>query len=381
MKGGGTREWHMPDHLFDTDPALHEEAEALRAQHRESRRAGDQQHGEVTLRRGEVGDMQKLEWLWNGWLAAGKLHILAGMKGAGKTTAALDLLAQITVGGKWPDGTQAPLGDVLVWSGEDDIRDTILPRIYAASGDVTRVVYIGDVIVNGVKRGFDPGIDLPGLIKAARQIPDLKAIMIDPVVSIGTGDSHKNAETRRGLQPLVDLGNEKGAAIIGITHFTKNTQGRDPIERVTGSLAYGALPRVVWAAAHGENEDSPRKFVRIASNIGRCGGGFEYLLYQEPLTGFDFSAQRALWGKALSGTPAELLGDAHTRSQKLSAIKFLEDILASGPVPVNDIKAAATAHSLSWPTVERAKAKIGNIVAEQREKKWWWAKPAPKGEG
>lgn len=361
--------------IWEADPDLRAAAEVERLEHHRSKNgsAGEVQPT-IRLKNGELGIMKKVDWIWPGYIAAGKLHVIGGQKGAGKSTIVFDLFGQITIGGKWPDGTRAPLGDVLVWSGEDDIRDTILPRIYAAGGDVTRVHYIDSVIVGTTKRSFDPATDMLGLIEAARSIPNLKGIMVDPIVSASAGDSHKNAETRRGLQPLVDLATELGAAAIGITHFTKGTQGREPIERITGSLAFGALPRIVWAAAHGETEDSPRKFVRIASNIGKSGGGFEYLLRQDLLPGFDFTAQRCVWGKALSGTPVELLGDGQVQSQKLRALTFLDDILASGPVPVIDIKAAAVAHSISWPTVERAKTKLGTIVAEQKDKRWWWRK-------
>src|SRR4029077_12742515 len=109
--------------------------------------------------------------------------------------------------------------------------------------------------------------DMAALLVAIRNLPDLVAVLIDPVVSASPGDSHKNAETRRGLQPLIDLAVERNLAALGITHFTKGTAGKDPIERITGSLAYGAIPRVVWGAAKGESEEGPRKLVRIASNI------------------------------------------------------------------------------------------------------------------
>src|SRR3954468_15666343 len=91
--------------------------------------------GMVTLRSGAGYRMEKINWFWPGWLAGGKLHVLAGQKGAGKSSVVFDLLAKITCGGKWPDGTPAPLGTVLIWSGEDDIADTILPRFVAAGGD------------------------------------------------------------------------------------------------------------------------------------------------------------------------------------------------------------------------------------------------------
>ena len=216
----------------------------------------------VRLRHGGTYKMQKIEWVWPGWFARGKFQILGGLKGAGKSTLVFTLAAEITTGGKFPDGSQAPLGDVLIWSGEDDIADTILPRIAAAGGDIKRVYFPDRVNDQGEKRRFDPATDMPLLLEAARGIPKLKLIIIDPIVNASKADSHKNAETRRGLQPVVDFAEERRIALIGITHFTKNTQGKNPIERITGTLAYGALPRVVMCAAKA-SEEAPRRFIRI----------------------------------------------------------------------------------------------------------------------
>jgi putative DNA primase/helicase len=342
----------------------------------------------LRLRRGGEYQMRKVSFIWPGWLARGKLHLLGGQKGTGKSTIAFDLLAQITVGGKFPDGTPAPIGDVLIWSGEDDIEDTILPRLVVAGGDPARVCFIDGIIVDGVQRAFDPATDMRDLLIAAREIPELKAALIDPIVSATPGDSHKNSETRRGLQPLVDLAVERNIAMLGITHFTKGTQGQDPIERITGSLAFGAIPRIVWAAAKGDSEDGPRKLVRIASNIGKSGGGFEYLLRQDLLLDHDFTAQRIVWGKRLDGSPLELLETGQGQSKKMQAIALLDELLINGPVPVEDIREAAKANSISWPTIERAKSEAKTIQATQagklrtlglltdddKKRGWYWRK-------
>lgn len=328
--------------------------------------------GQIQIKRGTGYQMQKISWAWPGWLAHGKMHILGGQKGAGKSTIGFDLFAQITCGGKWPDGTPSPLGDALIWSGEDDIEDTILPRIAVAGGDLQRVCFIDGIVVNGVKRAFDPGTDMLSLLSAAREMPELTAIMIDPIVSASPADSHKNAETRRGLQPLVDVAVERNLVLLGITHFTKGTQGRDPIERITGTLAYGAIPRVVMGAAKGDSEDGPRKLVRIASNIGQTGGGFEYLLRQDQVLDHDFTAQRIVWGKRLEGTPLELLENSQEKSKKMQAIELLDTLLVNGPVLVTDIQEAAKANGISWPTIERAKADAKNIVATKISAKWSW---------
>ncbi len=73
--------------------------------------------------------------LWQYWLALGKLHILAGAPGQGKPTLALGMAATVTIGGRWPDGSPSTAGNVLIWSGEDDPADTLLPRLLAAGAD------------------------------------------------------------------------------------------------------------------------------------------------------------------------------------------------------------------------------------------------------
>jgi len=177
-----------------------------------------------------------------------------------------------------------------------------------------------------------------------------------------TGDSHKNAETRRGLQPLVDLAEQSRAALVGITHFTKGTEGKEPVERVTGSLAFGALARVVLAATAAEDGER-RRFVRAASNIGPSGGGFEYRLEQELLPEHDMQAQRVLWGRSLQGSARELLEAVRGATARESASAFLTEMLSAGPVPVTELKAAATANGHSWRTIERAKVEMPYVEA------------------
>ena len=80
-------------------------------------------------------EMKPIRWLWFEYLACGKLHILAGAPGTGKTSLAMTLAAIVTTGGRWPDGTRAQQGNVLVISAEDDCSDTLKPRLLAAGGD------------------------------------------------------------------------------------------------------------------------------------------------------------------------------------------------------------------------------------------------------
>src|SRR5207247_2109722 len=90
---------------------------------------GEIEGSSVCLIRADTIAPEPIRWIWKDWLAAGKLHVLAGRPGAGKTTLALTLAATISSSGRWPDGSRAEVGNVLIWSGEDGMGDTIVPRL------------------------------------------------------------------------------------------------------------------------------------------------------------------------------------------------------------------------------------------------------------
>ena len=253
---------------------------------------------------------EPVQWLWPNWLALGKFHLLAGAPGQGKTTIAMGMAATVTIGGRWPDGSRCAAGNVLIWSGEDDYTDTLLPRLIAAGADRSRVFFVDGTRTGGVVRPFDPSTDTRTLKEAIEQIGSVRLIVIDPVSTAVAGDSHKNTEVRRGLQPLVDLATTINAALLGITHLSKGGQGSDPAQRVIGSIAFTAVARVVLVAARVKGEDGADKRIlaRSKSNIGPDNGGFEYHLAQvEALPGID--ASRIEWGQAVEGSARDLLTD------------------------------------------------------------------------
>ena len=304
----------------------------------------------VSLIRGTDIQPESVSWLWNGWLAAGKLQVLGGAPGTGKTTIAMALAATVTVGGRWPDGSKSPIGNVVIWSGEDDPADTLIPRLALSGADLSRIYFIGDVREGNEQRSFDPAKDMEPLQRKLSEIGDVRLLVVDPIVSAIAGDSHKNAEVRRGLQPLVDLAGLMRCALVGITHFSKGTGGRDPVERLTGSLAFGALARVVLVAAkhqeEGEDGRTVRLFCRAKSNIGPDDGGFEYDLQQAELkTHPGIFASSVLWGVAVEGAARESVGDSGCNVDDgeggtlADAKQFLVDLLADGPVETKAIRA------------------------------------------
>lgn len=194
-----------------------------------------------------------VDWIWNGNLAAGKLTVMAGAPGTGKTLIALTCAAIVSNGGMgglcWPDGTYSPTGNVLIWSGEDGVEDTIIPRLIAANADLSRVHIIGATLENGRRRSFSFEKDLPHLEEKFRQIGKVNLVIIDSIAQVVDGDSHKNSDVRRALEPLIQLAENYGCAILGITHLTKQSKGKAPLDRVAGSFAFSAVARVVLMTA------------------------------------------------------------------------------------------------------------------------------------
>ena len=347
--------------------------------------------GEPDLERVELIDAHSLKpapirWLWPGWLARGKLHVLAGAPGTGKTTLAMELAACVTSGRALPSGWRPQQGHVLIWSGEDDPADTLVPRLIAAGANLQRVRFVGEVTEGGQRYTFDPARDVDKLAAAAAAHGDLALLIVDPLVSAVAGDSHKNAEVRRGLAPLVELAAKLDAALLGITHYSKGTQGRDPLERVSGSLAFGALARVVLGTvrqqAEGEEDARRMTLARAKSNIGPDGGGFTYAFEQVDVPGHaGVQASRIAWGTALEGTARELLAEAESEDDAHGdAASFLRALLASGSMAAKEIYRESESAGYSRDAMKRAKRRIGaEAVKVGMAGGWCWRLPDCEG--
>jgi putative DNA primase/helicase len=335
----------------------------------------------VVLACGSSLTPEPVQWLWPYWLALGKVHILAGAPGQGKTTIAVgSLAATVTIGGRWPDGSRCKPGNVIVWSGEDDPSDTLLPRFIAAGGDPSRIYFVQGTRDDGGLHPFDPAYDMLQLVAAIRDAGGASLVIVDPVVSAVTGDSHKNTEVRRALQPLVDAAAEGRFAVLGITHFSKGGQGGDPTQRVIGSVAFSAVARVVLVAARvkGEDGEERRILARSKSNIGPDDGGFEYHLEQvEALPGIE--ASRITWGEAVKGSALELLTDAPNDEEQAprdGAMDFLREVLKDGPTPAKRVRDEARDAGHSWNTVRRAADDL--LVIKKKggmSEGWYWQLP------
>ncbi len=324
--------------------------------------------------------LEPVRWLWRGFLPAGMLTILGGSPGCGKTTIAMSLAAPATRGGMWPDGSRCVSpGDVVVWSGEDPAA-VIAARLKAAGADMSRVHFVGGVSDG---EGFDPGRDMQLLEATMAGLATPRLLILDPVVSAVAGDSHKSAEVRRSLQPVVDLAHRLGCAVVGITHFSKGTAGRDPVERVTGSIAFAALARMVLVAAKvkpepGDDGEPRRLLMRAKSNVGPDEGGFAYALERVEV-GPEIEGQRVRWLEALEGSARDLLAEAEADSDGVAQDSadvdgFLRGLLADGPASAKEVFKDADGAGYSRDQIKRASLRCG--IEKRKDGMgggWTWA--------
>jgi len=362
----------------ETTLDLSDEAVERRKRTYEARRLPD---GPVLLPATDI-KAEPIKWLWPTWLAKGKLQLLAGQPGQGKTTIALAAASVVSSGGRWPDGTRCKAASVLIWSGEDDAADTLLPRLLAMGADPKRIYFVKGTRQDGELLPFDPARDLVGLTAAAEHVGGIALLVVDPVVSAVSGDGNANTVVRRALQPLVDLAAALDCAVLGVSHFTKGSAGRDPIERVTGSVAFGAVARIVLVAAKVKQADGDRRiFARAKSNIGPDDGGFSYELAQVEVPGAaGLRAAIVRWGEPLEGTARDLLAEAEQddddgeASALDDAVLFLKAELANGQQPSTAVLGSARKAGHAERTLKRAKRDLGVQATKQKEG-WFWSLP------
>jgi hypothetical protein len=330
---------------------------------------------------------EKVDWLWKGYLPKGKLTLLSGDGGEGKSTITCSLAATITTAGEWPDHSRCEhAGFVLFWSSEDDPGDTIKPRLMAAGADVTRVGMIGNALdENGEPMPFDPAIHFGKLAEKLRASHGgISLLVIDPIVTAITGDMNKANDVRRSLQAIVDFAKEFDCAVIGITHSPKNARGAKLVHRVIGSQAFTAYARNNLFVHH-DSASGQRLFGRSKANNAGKDGGFMY-----DITPVNVLSEKAgaiettkiEWVGMFQGDPDERIAASEGRTtdepqnKKQSAQQFLEEMMKDGPKPSTEVIEHGIEQGFTKDTLHRARKALGiQAVKQGMEGGWVWQYP------
>ena len=321
---------------------------------------------------------ERVEWLWERRIPLGKITMLDGDPGRGKSMILYDLAARVTMGMDFPDGEPVDKAGALIVSMEDGAADTIVPRFLASGGDPTRAKIIGSE---------RPLVIPDDLDRLERAILQTKAVFvaIDPVMSFLADNVNTNSDqqVRRALQPLVDIAERTGAAIVLCRHLNKGG-GAETIYRGQGSIGFIGIARSgLMAGEHPDREDT---FV-LAGAKGNLSQKPDSLAYRikgvTTADGIPTATVEYLGRTEISADQMNTVrGDEGERDRLTEAKEFLRDVLRAGPVWGKQVKKEAIEADIAVRTVERAKTELKVQTYKDGETgKWMWVLPGPPEDG
>jgi putative DNA primase/helicase len=319
---------------------------------------------------------ETLNWLWRDRFPLGKLSLLVGDPGLGKSLVTLYIAACISNGTGFADGAPCEQGSVIILSAEDGAADTVRPRLDALGADVTRIhrltIHSGDD-----ENLFNFDEDLKLLEATLVQLADVRAVIVDPMTAyLGETDPNKDSRVRSVLAPLSALAERGRVAVIGVMHLNKAAV-LDAVYRVTGSVAFIAQARAAWVVAQDPSDSNKRLFLKLKANLSRAN--MPGLVFVLEGTG---GVARVAWRGETDLNCRDVLGGFSNTSKRGraetldQARAILGEILADGPILSTRVFDEAKQRGVSKRSAERACKDLDvHSVRPPASGKWWKALP------
>lgn len=322
-----------------------------------------------------------LEWLWPGRIPLGKICQVAGDPGLGKSFLTVDIAARVSRGDGWPDNplfSQSP-GSVMIFNSEDDIADTIRPRLESASACLEKIFFVEGVVSFDAKtnkkrsRQFSLDVDLPYLAKWLAETSDARLIIIDPISAYcGSTDTHRNSDVRAMLSPVADLAARHRVAVVCVNHLSKGG-GTKAVYRSMGSLAFAAAARAVWSVNRDLDDSERRLLLPAKMNLCKETSGMAYRIVDSRLawepSPVQMTADDYLYQEfARSGESDD------RKSARQEATDFLREFLSQGSRPSKDVIAEAKELGHAEKTIRRAFKDLGGKTTKAGfDGGWQWS--------
>ena len=317
----------------------------------------------------EQVEVEKIDWLLYPFIPFGKVTIVQGDPGEGKTTMVLQIIAKLTKGeAVLPSGSDEPALEgktmalepvnVIYQTAEDGLGDTIKPRLLSAGADCSRVMVIDDN--NQALTMMDARLE-EAIIKTK-----VRLVVLDPIQGfLGAAvDMHRANEIRPLMKRIAVLAEKYHCAIILIGHMNKNSNGKSSY-RGLGSIDFQAAARSVLIVGRIKDEPEIRVVCHVKSSLAPEGKSIAFRLDKD--TGFEWIGEYDISADDL------LSGD--NRGQKIHAAKeFLKEILASGSVAQTKVAEEAESRRIKKKTLWNAKKEL-EIDSVKIGNQWFWMLP------
>ena len=300
---------------------------------------------------------QEIEWLWYPFIPYGKLTIIQGDPGDGKTTLVLNIAAKLSKGEGLDENMQiAEPINIIYQTAEDGLADTVKPRLELAGADCEKIMVIdeSDKSLSMIDERLEEAIVKTGA----------RLLILDPIQAyLGGGmDMNRANEARDMTKKLGALAEKTKCAIILIGHMNK-AAGNKAAYRGMGSIDFFAVARSVLLVGRIEGEANTRAVVQIKNNLAAFGHA----------KAFELSESGFQWIGDYEITVDEVLGGIAPKTNKMEqAKKILKELAETqNAVQSNEVFELAEEHGISKRTMEKAKKELG-IKAKKINNAWYW---------
>jgi len=319
------------------------------------RNAGWQQEAKAELINLGSVQSEKVSFLWHPYIPKGKVTILEGDPGLGKSWITLAIATALSLGKGLPGVDQFEPQNILVLNAEDGLADTIKPRLEAMGADSNRVYAFPHVLT----------FNHQGLEKLEKYVTEIKPglVSIDPLFAFfgEKRDINQANQTRSVMAALGKIAEKADCSMLAVRHLTKGTRSKS-IHRGIGSVDLTAAARSVLLVGADADNQFVRAMVHIKSNLAPMG----------PAIGYEIREGAFYWTGTSKLTAEQILAPeptAEERSALDEAVDFLQDLLSGGPVESGIAKQKARNAGVSERSLWRTK----KFKTYKEGTKWYWS--------
>ena len=306
---------------------------------------------------------EPVRWLWYPYIAVGKITLLQGDPGDGKSTMMMNLMAELSKGGTMPDGrTLGRPRRVIYQCSEDGTSDTIKPRLEACGADCRNIAFINEEVHGGLT--LDDERIREAIVEFKPQL-----VVIDPIQSYIGNDSDLQiaVRARKLMRRIAMWATTFDCAIVLIGHLTKKEHSKE-LYRGLGSIDVVASARSVLQIERDEADEDVRIVKQIKNSLAPKGDDLRFEI--RSTTGF-----RWLNDEIEEEDPEDVvpIGELPKNKHELAAF-LLKRLLADGPVESTEIKRQMVGYRIGDKTMNEVKKDLG-IKPFRKMRVWYWALP------